>query len=103
MPRIMQCPHGTPRPSIRETVHALRVISRATGAARATYCFEGRFAVPLAAGWVLVISPDDAGRFRVQAAHSGRVRATMWCLASDDDRLAELAAAAAREAAALAA
>lgn len=91
------------RPSITETVHALRVIARATGATSASYCFEGRFAVPLApgSGWWLVISPDDAGRFRVSVARSGRVRASMWCLAGNDARLAELASAALRESAAL--
>lgn len=93
------------RPSIKETVCAVRLVGRVVGASEATYCFEGRFAVPLAprSGWQLVISPDDAGRFRVQVALSGRVRATMWCLATDHDRLAELAWAAARESAALAA
>jgi hypothetical protein len=97
MPHIMQ------RPTIRETVRALKLIGRIVGASEATYCFEGRFAVPLApgSGWWLVISPDDAGRFRVGVARSGRVRASMWCLVGDDDRLAELASSAAREAAAL--
>jgi len=93
--RIMQ------RPSIIELVRAVRLVAATVGVTEATYCFEGRIAVPLAAGWSLVLSSDDAGRIRVEACHSGRVRATMWCLVGDDDRLAELASAAEREAAAL--
>lgn len=97
MPHIMQ------RPSISEVMRALRLIGRVVGASEATYCFEGRFAVRLApgSGWWLVISPDDAGRFRVSVARSGRVRASMWCLAGNDARLAELASAALRESATL--
>jgi hypothetical protein len=89
------------RPSIYELVRAVRTVAATVGATTATYCFEGRIAVSLEAGWSLVLSSDDAGRFRVEACHSGRVRATMWCLADDDDRLAELASSAEREAAAL--
>lgn len=90
------------KPTIRQLVQAVRDVARLTGAHEVRYCFEGRFALALAAGWTLVISPDDAGRFRLEACLSGRTRATMWCLAADRRRLAELALAAAREAAALA-
>lgn len=68
-----------------------------------TYRFDGRFAFELDAGWELSISPDDAGRFRVDARYGQKVRATMWCLAHDTERLAELARAAMYEAAAIAA
>lgn len=89
------------RPSVRELVHGVKLVAGVVGATKATYCFDGRVRVDLAAGWSLVISPDDAGRLRIEAWRSGRARATMWCLAGDDDRLAELAAAARQEAAAL--
>lgn len=69
---------------------ALRLLGDVLGASRATYCFDGRFAFSLQGGWKLVISPDDAGRFRLEAVLSDRVRATMWCLAHDHKRLAEL-------------
>lgn len=95
MPRIMK------RASIRQLVHAAKLVGEATGVERATYCFEGRLMVPLAAGWALVLSMDDAERLRIDACLSGRVRASMWCLADDEERLAELALAAEAEAAAL--
>lgn len=91
------------RPTITELIHALRIVAEATGACTVTYCFEGRFRFRLAGGWALVVSTDDAGRFRLDACVSGRTRASMWSLAGDDARLAELASAAQREAAALAA
>lgn len=92
----------TGKPSIRQFVRAAKIVGRAAGSQRASYCFDGRISVPLDNGWSLVISPDDAGRFRVAACRSGRARATMWALAGDDARLAELALTASLEAAALA-
>ena len=89
------------KPSFSQLVRALKIVGAATGAREATYCFEGRFAFPLDAGWWLAISMDDAERFRLEACREGRVRATMWCLADAGVRLAELASAAAREAVAL--
>jgi hypothetical protein len=90
-------------PTSRQFAHAVKVVARLAGARRAVYCFGNRAKVPVGEGWSLAISPDDAGRFRVEACHSDRVRATMWCRADDDDRLAELVSAARTEVAALAA
>lgn len=90
------------RPTTDKLVRAAKLIGLVAGTDSASYCFEGRIAVPLEAGWSLAISPDDAGRFRVEACRSGRVRATMWARVGDDARLAELALAASLEAAALA-
>lgn len=87
--------------TVRQLVRAVKQAATLIGTSQATYCFEGRMALPLAAGWSLVISPDDAERLRVQACHSGRVRATMWVRADDEERLAELVSAAQAEAAAL--
>lgn len=89
------------RATIRQLVHAAKTVGEVLGVERATYCFEGRLMVPLGAGWALVLSMDDAERLRIDACLSGRVRATMWCLANDETRLAELALAADAEAAAL--
>lgn len=89
------------KPTLTQLAYAVKVIGFVTGATEATYLFEGRIAVALPAGWSLVISPDDAGRFRLDACRSGRVRATMWCRADDLARLAELAGSAQAEAAAL--
>lgn len=89
------------KPTVRELVRAAKVLAAALGVTTATYRFDGRVALPLADGWSLAISPDYAGRFRLEACHSGRVVATMWCMARDRARLAELAVAARSEAAAL--
>jgi hypothetical protein len=88
-------------PTIMQLVAAVRLVGASVGASEAIYCFEGRFAFQLDAGWWLVISPDSAQRFKIEACRGGRVLATMWCLAGDDARLAELASSAAKEAAAL--
>lgn len=89
------------RPGVRHLVHAARIVASTVGASTARYCFDGRIAIRLAEGWQLAVSPDDAGRFRVEVWHRGRIRATMWSLAGDDARLAELASAAQAEAIAL--
>lgn len=91
------------KPTTRELGSALALASELLGATRADYCFEGRFRFRLGGGWSLVISADDAGRFRLQACYRSRVRRTLWCLADDRVRLAGLVVAAQQEAAALAA
>jgi hypothetical protein len=83
-------------------VRAARTLGAELGVGTATYCFGGRLALRLADGWALLISPDDAGRFRLEVARSDRVVATMWCMEGDRRRLAELARSAQTEAAALA-
>ncbi len=90
------------RASLKQLLRAVRLVGEIVGAKTAIYCFEGRIAVPLGAGWALVLSMDDAERLRLDACLSGRVRATMWCLADDESRLADLALAAEAEATALA-
>lgn len=86
------------RPDLQQLALALRLVGETLGESSATYCFDGRFAFALDGGWKLVISPDDAGRLRLEAVLADRVRVTMWCLAHDDKRLAELAWAAKYEA-----
>ena len=91
------------RATVTEVVHAAKIVGALVGADSATYCFGGRIAVPLAGGWALALSPDDAERLRLEACLDGRVRVTMWALAGDDTRLAELVSQAVEEVAALAA
>lgn len=90
------------RPSVKSLVGAARALGAEVGVREATYCFGGRIALELAPDWRLLISPDDAGRFRLEVARSDRVIATMWCLERDRARLAELGRSAKIEAAALA-
>lgn len=84
------------RPTTMDTITALRVVGRTLGQTCA-YQRDGRFYFPLDSGWCLAISPDDAGRFRVEACHGTRVLATLWVLRSNWRRLAVLAQALERE------
>lgn len=79
------------RPSDRETVSVLRYVGRCMGAP-CLYTIGGLFYFPVGGRWSLSVSPDDAGRFRLQACDGGRPVATMWCLGADRDRLADLVA-----------
>lgn len=85
------------KPTLRQFALALKVIGAALDETSVRYR-SGRFEFPLQAGWSLRVRPDDAGRFRVEVVLHGSVRATMWCLATDHQRLAELAVAARDEA-----
>lgn len=79
------------RPADRETVEVLRIVAQSMGATCARH-IAGRFYFPVDDRWSLAVSPDDAGRFRLQACHGGRPVVTMWCLGVDSDRLADLVA-----------
>lgn len=89
------------RPTISETASALKFIGRLLDAGSADYCFDGRFRFQLGGDWSILISADDAGRFRLDACYRSRVRATMWCAAADRARLRALVLAAKIEALAL--
>lgn len=41
-------------------------------------------------GWSIALSPESAGRIRVEACRQWRPVDTRWCLAQDLDRLAEV-------------
>lgn len=87
------------RPTNRELARALRLIGHLLDEREADYCFEGRFRFRLSDDWSLVVSTDDAGRFRLEACLRSRVRCTLWTLAADTARLEALVLAARREAA----
>lgn len=81
----------TRQPTDRQTVETLRWVGRCMGMT-CTYQFGGRFYFPVNDRWALAVSPDDAGRFRLQACAGGRPVATMWVLGVDRGRLADLVA-----------
>lgn len=91
------------KPAIRQLVAALVLIGSLLDEPTADYCFEGRFRFQLGGDWSLVISADDAGRFKLDACNRSRVRATMWTLADDLERLEALVLSARDEAIALSA
>lgn len=83
--------NAAPQPSRFDTARALSVISGALGA---RYCWRvgERFYFPLGTGadWYVALSPDSAGRFRLEACRGTRPVATLWAHALDFDRLAGL-------------
>jgi hypothetical protein len=91
------------RPQLIEFARTLRMIAALLGEREADYCFEGRFRFRLDGEWSLVVSADDAGRFKFDACLRSRVRATMWSPAEDRTRIEALVCSARDEAAVLAA
>lgn len=89
-----------PSPTTRRLIDALRAVGGVLGEDVA-YVYEGRFHFRLDSRWSVALSPESAGRFRLDACYGGRILATMWCLADDEDRLAALALSARREVEAL--
>lgn len=87
-------------PDTRSLIDALRLVGGALGTDVA-YVYEGRFHFRLDSRWSVALSSESAGRFRLDACYGGRILATMWCLADDEDRLAALALSARREVEAL--
>lgn len=86
----------TTKPLDRETVAALRVVGRVLGQDCA-YVDGERFVFPLSDEWALAISPDSAGRFRISACYGLTEVGTLWALAKDPRRLADLAVGLRRE------
>lgn len=88
------------QPLDRQTVAALRVVARVLDQDCA-YVDDGRFVFPLDDGWALAIFPDSAGRFRISACYGRTEVATLWALAENPRRLADLAVGLRREVSAL--
>lgn len=89
------------KPTDRSLIDALRFVGGLLDSEIA-WVHRGRFYFPLDSRWAIAISPDFAGRFRVDVCTGVRVRATLWVLAGDRDRLADLVLSARAEIAALA-
>lgn len=79
-------------PTTRQTIHALRRLSRALEIDCA-YALRGRFHFPLSDDWSLALSTDSAGRFRLQACVRSSPVSTLWAKAADDRRLEAVAVA----------
>lgn len=81
---------NAPQPNDRSLIETLRFVGERLGT-NVAYVHGGRFHFRLDSRWSLAISPDSAGRFRLDVCRGVRDRATMWVRAGDRDRLAELA------------
>lgn len=88
-------------PTTRETIDALRRVG-ATLDTSVAYHLDGRFHFALSGDWSLALSPDSAGRFRLDACYRAVPVASLWALARDTERLDRLVLSASAEAAALA-
>jgi hypothetical protein len=76
-------------PTPLDLIGALRHVACVTGAE--CYLHEGRFHFPVDDDWSLALSPDSAGRVRVEASHRTRTVDIRWANVHDRSRLAELA------------
>lgn len=79
------------RPLDRQTIAALRVVGRELDQGAAYVDRQGRFVFDLGDGWALRLSPDSAGRFRLDACYGSTEVGRLWALATDPRRLADLA------------
>ncbi len=83
-------PHMVPRPTDRQTLVALRAVARALDLQCASVV-DGSYYFIVSDEWALSISPDDAGRFVLQACYGSRQVARLWAFADNLGRLTELA------------
>lgn len=88
------------QPLHHQTIAALRLVGRVLEQDCA-YVDGARFVFPLGDEWALAISPDSAGRFRISACFGLAEVATLWALAENPRRLADLALGLRREITAL--
>lgn len=79
----------TAPPTRLQTLVALRVVARELGV-DCGFQRDGRFYFELGEGWLLALSADDAGRFRVAALYGSTEVGSLWSLAGDLGRLAAL-------------
>lgn len=78
-------------PAPDRTLRVLRVIGAELGLDRC-WLYQRRYHFTLGDGWTIALSPESAGRFRVEVCRWTRPVDTLWTLAEDDDRLAGLVA-----------
>ena len=90
---------GADRPDLAATLGALDVVAAALDA-DVCWLYRGgyHFRLPLD-DWTLALTPESAGRFRIEACHRTLPRSTVWVLAHDVARLAHVAREIADEAA----
>lgn len=85
-------------PSPEAIYDALRVVGLELGEPRA-YWWRGTYHFPLddRDGWTIGLTPESAGRVRVQLCRWSRARDTVWTRVVDTGRLAQVVAELARD------
>lgn len=78
------------KPTDAQTLTALRTVGAALGVS-SSHVVRGVYYFVVDDSWAFGLSPDDAGRFRVGAFYGRAEVATLWALANDLGRLADLA------------
>lgn len=71
------------------TLDVLRYVGNLLGQ-DVCWFLRGAFHFKLGNEWTVAISPESAGRFRVDTCHLTAARATKWCRAADRSRLESL-------------
>jgi hypothetical protein len=85
---LTQTPHA-PSPSPAETFSALQCIAGVLGM-HTCWLYERRWHFSVGAGWTLALSPDSAGRFRIDTCWHTRTVSSLWVLPEDRDALADI-------------
>lgn len=78
------------KPTDAQTLTALKTVGHALGLS-SSRVVRGVYYFIVSDSWALGLSPDDAGRFRLSALYGRTEVATLWALADDLGRLADLA------------
>lgn len=74
-------------PSPEKTYATLLRVACVLGSPRC-WLHERRYHFAVADGWTIAVSPESAGRFRLDACRYVRPVTTLWTLAGEDGRLA---------------
>lgn len=73
-------------PSNADLFDALRAVARTLGREWA-FLHEGTYHFTLGDDWSIGVTPESAGRLRLDAWRGGRNQCTVWTQATDHDRL----------------
>jgi hypothetical protein len=83
---LTQTSHA-PSPSPAETLSALQCIADVLGM-HTCWLYRCRWHFSVGAGFTIALSPDSAGRFRIDTCRRTRTVSSLWVLPEDRDSLA---------------
>lgn len=79
-------------PTGAETYEALLLIASVLGM-HSCWLYRRRYHFTVGEGWTIALSPDSAGRFRLDTCRHTRIESSLWVLGDDHASLACVAAA----------